>query len=127
MQDNSWYEKGELPPVGIECEKAFTSTKNQWSRIFVAGKTKIGEIIYEIVDCPNRELIGDLKTADSNYKIRGSWTGEAYAFRPIKSDREKAIEAAVDAMKDTPYYPASVKKLAGNLYDAGLLRLPEDK
>ncbi|NQY83856.1 MAG: hypothetical protein HRT34_03490 [Alcanivorax sp.] len=51
-----------------------------------------------------------------------SWCDQ---FRPLKSDKERAIDAAVAAtiLKDGPRIRAALS----DIYDAGLLRLPEDQ
>lgn len=49
-------------------------------------------------------------------------------LRPIKSDREKAIEAGVEVISNARLSVMDGNALyIGALYDAGLLRLPEDK
>lgn len=47
-------------------------------------------------------------------------------FAPLKSDKERAVEAV---LKATPCrtLPRTVEAIVGDLYDAGLLRLPEDQ
>ena len=114
MSDNSWYEKGELPPAGIICEKSFTSTNDEWSKVFIIGNTINGRIAYEIIDCPKKEYIGEIRVSTGNYKVSGKWVGEAYAFRPIKTERERAIEEMLTHMDAEGH-----KDLAAQLYDAG--------
>jgi hypothetical protein len=58
-----------------------------------------------------------------------AWQND-FEFRPIKSDREKAIEAAMEVALSQAYFGETLsicERFSNGLYDAGLLRLPEDK
>lgn len=105
---NDWFEKGELPPVGIECEYKLG---HFWKHCKVKG---------DAFDYGHRIVLVQIGEGCKT-------TGESKWFRPIKSEREKAIEAALEFTKDTVFVEHSVKKLATIWYDAGMLRLPEDK
>jgi len=102
-----WYEKGGLPPVGTECEVLNPELHNsKWEncKILYIGKFIC---VYDSDSCNERVGKHDL------YNIQ---------FRPIKTDRERAIKAARDLIS------ANLEKNTFDvLYDAGLLRLPEDK
>jgi len=56
---------------------------------------------------------------------------EDFAFRPIKSDRDKAIDAAVKMFRnfdsENKIPTCAIAFLFGDMYSTGLLRLPEDK
>lgn len=109
---NEWFERGELPPVGTECEvlnHQFTSNA-AWEKctILFMGKFKC---IYNSESC--HERVGSVEL-----------TG-AIEFRPIRTEREKAIEVATPLIESLKF--SSYAKIAEALYDAGLLRLPEDK
>jgi hypothetical protein len=104
MTDNSWYERGELPPENTECE-IFLAAGWSWCRIVA-----------------NRGSGSWIVTKSDDIVIRN----DLLKFRPIKSDRDRAIDAAITAVSD-----ARLGLLDGNaryfgtLYDAGLLRLPD--
>ena len=101
--NNSWHERGELPPVGVECE---------WSD---GGKIK-NEIVKVIA------YNGDfawIKPKDGSPMTVFNPSG----FRPIKSERERFIDAACSVLKDDN------KRLSGifdRLFDADF-RAPSDK
>ena len=109
---NEWFERGELPPVGTECEvlnHQFTSNA-AWEKctIIFMGKFKC---IYNSESC--HERVGSVEL-----------TG-AIEFRPICTEREKAIDAAINIIKKSKEW--TFKEIMAELYDAGSLRLPEDK
>ena len=70
--DNSWHEKGELPPVGTECE--YNSAGDKWHQVEITAHAKLGLCFIE-KGC-----------AGENYTSR-----DASKFRPIKSEREHLI------------------------------------
>ena len=93
-QDNGWYERGDLPPVGTECEIDLGA---KWRKAFVVGRNYTGRIVVEIDTC-------DFIVADG------------CTFRPIRTEREVAIEemcnvAGLDGLV--------FGLVAGELYDAG--------
>ena len=100
--NNDWYEKGEMPPVGEKCE---FKLGNFWKPCEIKG---------EAFDYGHRLVLVQIGEGCKT-------TGEVKLFRPIKSDREKAIEAAGSICK------LDLADVFGELYDAGLLSLPEDK
>ena len=69
-QDNGWFERGELPPVGTECEIDLGA---KWRKAFVVGRNYTGRIVVEIDTC-------DFIVADG------------CTFRPIRTEREVLIE-----------------------------------
>ncbi len=101
---NEWFEKGELPPIGYVCEATW-GKEVTWHKCLIipdsmaAVKSTSGSWILISVD--------DLK------------------FRPIKSEREKAIEAANEIWMRPEL--KSKSDVFGALFDAGMLRLPENK
>ncbi len=101
-----WHERGELPPVGVECEYIDNHARNY-------KKCKIDFIGARLVVI-NTESGGEKAIAINKVK-----------FRPLKSYRDKAIEAASTIFINQRSDELSV--CLGALYDAGLLRLPEDK
>ena len=108
MADN-WHERGELPPVGVECEVYFdTDHSPEWHRGTVTYRSdKFTVIIYDDGDerCYELEELEDAK------------------FRPIRTHREKVIEAAMAVGTLSGPGAAGVY---GGLYDAGMLVLPQE-
>lgn len=114
MSDNSWYEKGELPPVGAKL--LFTGKCEEYSRVKdFSGKEVMVLSVFKSkdIDCIafNNTSLGIGATVYS--KI---W------FEPIKTERELAIEAALEEAKKTHFDREHLKKIAGLWFDAGLLR-----
>ncbi len=104
--NNDWYEKGELPPVGQKCE---FRTGNFWKPCEIKG---------EAFDYGQRIVL--VQIGDAAKTI-----GNTEALRPLKSDREKAIEAAIDFCDINLVDAKLIGDLAAFWYDKGLLRLPE--
>lgn len=103
-----------LPPVGLECECAPVNT--QWG-FSDCNYRKCKVIVY----------YGDYVWLDTFVTgIPVATRIDKVIFRPIKSDREKAIEAATKSLSNLRLWQCSKEDLEC-LYDAGLLRLPEDK
>ena len=69
-QDNGWFERGELPPVGTECEIDLGA---KWRKAFVVGRNYTGRIVVEVDTC-------DFIVADG------------CTFRPIRTERDVLIE-----------------------------------
>lgn len=98
LPDNSWHERGELPPVGA---------------MVTAGKDKR--------QC---EVKCHLKNCRAAVEYENAELGiyEPRDFRPIKTEREKFVEAAYKAA----YFTTSCKVSLGKLYDAGF-KAPDEK
>ena len=106
--DNSWHDRGELPPVGTECEFNHPEFKR-----FV-GCLVVGHHRHEAVCAPS----------GGNY-----FGGSASQFRPLiqlrplRTEREKAIDAALSVLpiggNDNT---RSAKFIIEKLYDAGMLK-----
>lgn len=123
MSDNSWYRKGELPPVGVLCEAAHGGLYGYWEKIeilkhdlnfsFNGDSSRIACIsISGTKDAePNRE-IGELFWL---YNVKD---GDC-KFRPIKTERDISIEAAVDAIDHLGYGRVASREIATKIYDAG--------
>jgi len=96
-----------LPPVGTVCE---ASRHGGWAEC---------EIIAHVRSSDNR-IEAVYQAADD-----WDWLSSPSNFRPLKSDKERAIDAAVAAtiLKDGPRIRAALS----DIYDAGLLRLPEEQ
>ena len=98
--DNSWHERGDLPPVDSTVE-----SKPYWHTCYVVCDYLDGRLIHD-------------KHEDSFYVARKG----IHEFRPIKSEREKFIDAVISVI-DTSH---SYRTAAGDMFDAGF-RAPSDK
>ncbi len=105
IDENSYY-----PPEGVECEV------NPYNNL--CGFSDVG-----FRKCTVIKYHGDFVWIDT-YKTEGPVAAriDKVIFRPIKTEREKAIEAARDVV-----IASGEKSSLEALYDAGMLRLPEDK
>ena len=96
--DNSWYERGERPPVGALVEKKYKSA-TIWTEV-------------KIIAAGNQLVIFAFHDGD---EMVGGWSD--YEFRPLRTEREKAIDEMVGIIKGSafqdPEFTASI------LYDAG--------
>lgn len=108
-QDNGWYERGELPPVGTECD---ISVGNFWKTCCIKGAAIDYGCHVVLVQ------VGEAAKIAENPKL----------FRPIKSEREKAIDNAANViMKSATSHVGSVcaKRIAEELFDLGFLKLQD--
>lgn len=95
-----WVPGVDLPPVGVDCE--FLDSSGRWHHVTITAHALLGVCFVE------KERDGE------NYTAK-----DARKFRAIKSHKERVIEAAQKA--------TGVKqKFCALLYDAGMLKLPED-
>jgi hypothetical protein len=78
-QDNRWFERGELPPVGVVCE-AYIDYPPQW-------------VEAEIVAHKDGFAIGWCKSV-----MKGCHGDKASEFRPIRTEREVLISVIIDEM-----------------------------
>ena len=104
-----WHERGELPPVGTRCEWSANERCFEPCTILIYHAGCV--VFYHTKYPANVRLL----------KLEG------ITFRPIKSDRQKAIEKALEYL---PFGDATNEysiKCLGIIYDAGLLKLPEEK
>lgn len=114
MSDNSWYEKGELPPVGSKCIVDSLLCTEEYVRSFNGMKV---DIHFHMVDHQGDE-IAIFSMVDPNdrdcLKFHGMMKN---CFRPIKTEREISI----DDMLKIPYTPEVInnRTIMGALYDAG--------
>jgi hypothetical protein len=103
---NEWFERGELPPVGVLCEFTW-GNQSEWHECMRIDDDNVAFKWF------------------AEWRIKQLCNAPSNLFRQIRTERERAIEAAVLAsLKVSKWQPSD---FAGALYDAGLLRLPEDK
>ena len=96
-QDNKWFERGELPPVGEVCE-AYIDYPPQW-------------IETEIVAHKDGFAIGWCKSV-----MKGCHGDKAHEFRPLRTERDKAIDEMVDCLSSRW---ANCEEIAAHLYENG--------
>ena len=100
-QDNSWHERGEFPPVGCTCE---VKEYGEWHETHIVGFDDDGYCVYTTPwNCTARDYEGDADQSN---------------FRPLRTEREKAIDAACMAIGDV----IGGRLIIERLYDAGLLK-----
>ena len=90
-----------VPVVGEECE---INLDLKWQEVYICGKTKEGTFVFE----------------DNRGYVDSSVTGTT-KFRPIKTEREKVIEGAINIMNDS--IDDSQEGWAVALYEAGMLTI----
>ena len=124
-----WFEAGELPPVGsteIDCKikgkayeqiKAFKVLAHENGKAVIASYHNEREHWAEIESYHKRPVNFTPYVISKPYFL---------PIEPIKTGKEKAIEAAIDVLVEFPSAVAHVGWI-GKLYDAGLLRLPDQK
>lgn len=94
-----WHKSGELPPVGEVC-KAYIDYPPQW-------------VETEIVAHKDGFAIGWCKSV-----MKGCHGDKAHEFRPIRTEREKAIDEMVSLVEPLATY----REFAGAIYDAGMYK-----
>ena len=107
--DNSWYERGELPPVGCECEMKHTCW-DEFQHVFVLAITKE----YVIVSDHSTPAI------EQHYHLR------EMTFRPLSTERKKAIEEIASYFCDADgcqVTPCVADIISTRLYDVGYRKL----
>jgi len=122
---NLWDGKGEFPVVGTVAEFYHDET-NRSERICVdswKNGDKLECLAIRKVGMDNLPVFFNMRDQTASCIVR-------MRYRPIKSDREKAIEAAMEVALSQAYFGDSLsicERFAVGLYETGLLRLPEDK
>lgn len=102
----NWHARGELPPVGVECEVEYNSAeiKKKFHRVIPVFYSK------------SLAIFEDVRGGEVAYFIK------CCKFRPIRTDREKFIEAAMSVGELRGRDGA--KEVYGRLFDAGF-KAPE--
>ena len=98
-QDNSWYEREELPPVGYECEAIHNG---EWVAVEVL-RHRVNNVemnVAAVMDCTSFNVF---------------WSDD---FRPLRTEREKTIDEMNGLVGDIEEYPTWRDAMAA-LYDAG--------
>ena len=119
-QDNSWYENGELPPVGANIE--YKLGAGPWYEATVKYVLDVldGDEDEIVIACPHLGF-EQLLTLNKHTKIRPALSPEDIA----KQEREKVIDAISDVLIETERM-SSYTDVAAHLYDAGLRFVEEE-
>lgn len=107
LTHSDWHERGELPPVGVECEVC--STYNGWVNC---------KMLAHGICCENGKVAFWQAEHDC-----GVFYSEN-RFRPIKTHREKVIEEAMIVANEAK--PECDITFLSALYNAGMLVLQQD-
>ena len=100
--DNSWHERGDLPQIGCECE-AFADGCEPESCIILAIHNGTAAVKWSKFNNGGLDVI----------------TLNGWSFRPIRTEREKAIDAACVAVGGVGEDGLLIIE---RLYDAGVLK-----
>ena len=98
--DNSWHERGELPPVGGVCEA------------MIHGEWIAAEVLRHRINSAGMNVAAVMSCASFGVY----WAAD---FRPLRTEREKAIDAACKAIGGVGEDGLLIIE---RLYDAGLLK-----
>lgn len=93
VPDNSWHDRGELPPVGTICE--MLDDKNTWLEC-------------EIIAHKNSFCIGWVSSRNAPF-----YTDDKSDFHPLRTEREKAIDELNALVGDIEKYPTWRDAIAG--------------
>jgi len=104
-----------LPPVGTVCEADADTRPGGYEPCLVVWHDPAPDD-----DC--HPVLALFKSRHATKFDEPEWCSD---FRPLKSDKDRAIDAAVAAtiLKDGP----RLRFALSDIYDAGLLRLPEEQ
>ena len=124
-QDNSWYENGELPPVGANIE--YKLGAGPWYAATVKYVLDVldgdeGEIV---IACPHLGF-EQLLTLNKHTKIRPCLSPEQMSPEQIaEQEREKVIDAISDVLIETERM-SNYTDVAAHLYESGLRFVEEE-
>ena len=96
-----WHECGELPPVGVVC--MYVVSDRCSAEVEITAHAKFGLCFVEI---------------GKSGECYVSKTAELHRFRPIRTEREKAIDEMVSLVEPLATY----REFAGAIYDAGMYK-----
>ncbi|MGL5130814.1 MAG: hypothetical protein ACRC7D_22375 [Aeromonas popoffii] len=113
-QDNGWFERGGLPPVGTVCE--YTLGANApWYQCEIKYVIRGDGVVMKRIPCGDEQYCGLLHR-------------HPVSFRPIRTERELAIGEMMKVMNvidfvGTPHHLAS--EISAIMYDAGFRKDPK--
>jgi len=111
QQDNGWFERGELPPVGVECEYTL-GTGAPWYQCEIKYVIRDDGVVMKRIPCGSEQYCG------LHHK-------HPVSFRPIRTERDKAIDEMVCEFIDHYGDPKGAERyicIATKLYDSGYRR-----
>lgn len=114
MSDNSWYEKGDLPPVGSKAIVDSEDCRDGYVRSF---NGMIVDIVLHMTDNQGDSIavFSMIDPSDRDcLKFHGMMRN---CFKPIKSEREAAVEEIQIIVSQGDNI--SLKLISERLYDAG--------
>lgn len=98
---SDWHKNGELPPVGEVC--LYVVSDRCSAEVEITAHAKFGLCFVEI---------------GKSGECYVSKTAELHRFRPIRTEREKAIDGMVSLVEPLATY----REFAGAIYDAGMYK-----
>ena len=115
-QDNSWHERGEFPPIGCECEyndaawgfEDVSVTPMDGDKLTICAKSKT----------PSGRDCAIFTWVSKNRALLAAASASPAVFRPLRTEREKAIDAACEAIGGV----IGGRLIIERLYDAGMLK-----
>lgn len=119
MENNNWYDYDKncnvaLPPVDTVCEYTLSDGRT-WYKCKVISHNNL------VLDCPH------LESMDNNGLQVLHTDADTVKFRPLDWDKLSKRKQAINyAIKLSPDW-AKLDDIFGFLYDAGMLKLPEEK
>ena len=102
--DNSWHDRGEFPPVGCECEVFVNDDvdKNKWMH-------------FEVIAIRDGHILGWCRESSCGFQ-----SNKKSEFRPLRTEREKAIDEMAELVSASLVSAEMAKEFAIKMYDAGL-------
>lgn len=121
QQDNGWFDRGELPPVGVECEFIRCGCVS-WHEMLKTGS--LVKVLAHYSPCDDGFNVAVFSFDISTDGVRGSDVSQATSlcFHPILTDREKAIDEMVCEFIDHYGDPKGAERYIGiatKLYEIG--------
>lgn len=111
---NDWHERGELPSVGDIVE--YAGVRGREGRVY--DEWREGDRLEILVI---KKINDELVPVCFNQRYESVSSMGVEFLRPIKTDRQKAIEKALE------FFYIETTDFLGKLYDVGLLKLTEEK
>ena len=123
-KDNSWFERGELPPVGCECVWVDESGVDGAAGV---NYPDFGEVVSVCAhkQAPGGDVIAIFTWASGDDGLRVAASRMSSDFRPLRTERERAIDTLIDIICAGGYFTrrdGGARKIAERIYDAGLLK-----
>ncbi|WP_323994751.1 hypothetical protein [Aeromonas hydrophila] len=101
VEGATWFERGELPPVGIWCEASCDGAEPEKCKVIAYHKQQVA-----------------VQWSQFNHGCLDVLEMPGWAFRPIRPDRDKAIEEMIGSVLAVMNHGLQ-RRLCEDLYDAG--------